>query len=49
MTFVDDKTGTLGTDAIGRINSATSSLDVKVVVTSTGSRGFAQQSPLARK
>lgn len=38
MTFVDDSTGTLGTDAIGRINAATSSLDVKVVLASTGSR-----------
>lgn len=39
MTFVDDSTGTLGTDAIGRINAATSSLDVKVVLASTSSRG----------
>ena len=38
MTFVDDTTGTLGTDAIGRINAATSSLDVKVAVASTNSR-----------
>lgn len=39
MAFVDDSTGTLGTDAIGRINAATSAFDVKVVVASTGSRG----------
>lgn len=43
MTFVDDSTQTLGTDAIGRINSANSSLDLKVVVASTGNRAELDQ------